>query len=132
MVQQVKNLPAMRETQGGVGKTPWRRAWRPTPVLLPGESHGQRSLVGHSPSGRKESDTTERLSPAQQILTVYQGRGNCLLIEIDVAFNDTDVTVLEDGQALVERTHEHICDDTEISSGPFLEGPREVLYLVGA
>ena len=35
--------------------------WHPTPVFLPGESHGQRSLVGYSPRGRKESDTTERL-----------------------------------------------------------------------
>ena len=42
-----------------VGKVPWRRAWQPTPVCLPGESHGQRSLVGHSPQGRTESDTTE-------------------------------------------------------------------------
>jgi len=32
-----------------VGKIPWRRAWQPTPVFLPGESHGQRSLVGYSP-----------------------------------------------------------------------------------
>ena len=40
---------------------PWRRTWHPTPVLLPGKSHGQRSPVGHSPWGRKESDTTERL-----------------------------------------------------------------------
>ena len=40
---------------------PWRRKWQPTPVLLPGKSHGQRSLVGYSPWGRKESDTTERL-----------------------------------------------------------------------
>ena len=40
---------------------PWRRKWQPTPVFLPGESHGQRSLVGYSPRGRKESDTTERL-----------------------------------------------------------------------
>ena len=32
-----------------VGKIPWRRTWQPTPILLPGESHGQRSLVGHSP-----------------------------------------------------------------------------------
>ena len=39
----------------------WRKAWQPTPVFLPGESHGQRSLVGYSPRGRKESDTTERL-----------------------------------------------------------------------
>ena len=38
-----------------------RRKWQPTPVFLPGESHGQRSLVGYSPRGRKESDTTERL-----------------------------------------------------------------------
>ena len=38
-----------------------RRQWHPTPVLLPGKSHGWRSLVGYSPWGRKESDTTERL-----------------------------------------------------------------------
>ena len=36
-----------------------RRQWQPTPVLLPGESHGLRSLVGYSPKGRKESDTTK-------------------------------------------------------------------------
>ena len=39
----------------------WRRQWHPTPVLLPGKSHGWRSLVGCSPWGRKESDMTERL-----------------------------------------------------------------------
>ena len=39
----------------------WRRQWHPTPVLLPGKSHGRRSLVGCSPWGREESDTTERL-----------------------------------------------------------------------
>ena len=43
------------------GKIPWRRKWQPTPVFLPGESHGWRSLVGCSPRGHKESDTTERL-----------------------------------------------------------------------
>ena len=42
-----------------LGKIPWRRKCQPTPVVLPGESHGQRSLVGYSPWGRKESDTTE-------------------------------------------------------------------------
>ena len=41
------------------GSIPWRRAWQPTPVFFPGESHGQRSLAGYSPQGRKESDTTE-------------------------------------------------------------------------
>ena len=45
----------------GVGKIPWRRIWQLTPVLLPGKFHGQRSLVGYSPWGRKESDMTERL-----------------------------------------------------------------------
>ena len=42
-----------------VEKIPWWRAWQPTPVFLPGESYGQRSLVGYSPQGYKESDTTE-------------------------------------------------------------------------
>ena len=45
----------------GSGRFPWRRKWQPTPVFLSGESHGRRSLVGYSPWGHKESDTTERL-----------------------------------------------------------------------
>ena len=48
-------------------KIPWRRAGQLTPVFLPGESHGQRSLAGYSPWGCKESDTTERLSSRQDI-----------------------------------------------------------------
>ena len=43
------------------GKILWRGKWQPTPVLLLGKSHGQRSMVGYSPQGRKESDTTEQL-----------------------------------------------------------------------
>ena len=42
-----------------VGKIPWRRKWLPTPIFLPRESHEQRNLVGYSPKGRKELDTTE-------------------------------------------------------------------------
>ena len=42
-----------------VRKIPWRRAWQPTPVSMPGESHGQGSLVGYTPWGRRDSDTTE-------------------------------------------------------------------------
>ena len=42
-----------------VGKIPWRRKWQPTPVFLPGESHGQRSMMGYSPWCRKESDMTD-------------------------------------------------------------------------
>ena len=41
------------------GKIPWRRAWQPTPVFLPEESHGQRSLAGYSPQGHKQSDMTK-------------------------------------------------------------------------
>ena len=40
----------------------WSRKWKPIPVFLSGESHGQRSLAGYSPWGRKESDTTEQLT----------------------------------------------------------------------
>ena len=55
VIQMVKNLPAMQETQvqSLVKKIPWRREWLPTPVFLPGKSHGQRSLVGYSAWGRK-------------------------------------------------------------------------------
>ena len=60
----VKNPPAnARDMRHGfdpcVRKMPWRRAWQPTPVLLPGESHGQRSLVGYSPWRLEELGTTE-------------------------------------------------------------------------
>ena len=59
----VKCLPTTWETvfSPWVGKISWRRKWQPTLVFLPGESHGQSFLVGYSPWGRKESDTTERL-----------------------------------------------------------------------
>ena len=70
--QLVKNPPAMRETwfNPWVGKTPWRRGRLPTPVFWPGESHGQRSLVGYSPQGHKESDTTERLNRHCHVLFI--------------------------------------------------------------
>ena len=45
-----------------VRKSPWRKKCLPTPVFLPGEFHGQRSLVGYSPWGHKESDTAKRLT----------------------------------------------------------------------
>ena len=55
----VKNPPA---NAGNIGLIPERREWQPTPVLLPGEFYGQRSLVGYSPWGGKESDITEQLT----------------------------------------------------------------------
>ena len=61
MAQGVKNLPAMQETQVRFlgQEDPLERKWLPTPLFLLGKSHGQRSLVGCSPQGHKESDTTE-------------------------------------------------------------------------
>ena len=61
----VKNLPAnagdmdLMMIKSMIRKIPWRRAWQPTPVFLPGESCVQRSLAGYSPQGCKESDMTE-------------------------------------------------------------------------
>ena len=57
---------------------PWRRRWHPTPVLLPGKSHGWRSLVGCSPWGHKESDTTERLHFHFSLSCIEEGNGNPL------------------------------------------------------
>ena len=64
MVLLVKNLPANAGDVKRCGldpwirKIPWWRVWQPIPVFLPGESYGQRSLVGYSPWGHKELDTT--------------------------------------------------------------------------
>ena len=55
-----------------------RRKWQPNPVFLPGESHGQKSLVGYSPWGHKESDTTERLSTHTH---VNSGHGNVWTVQ---------------------------------------------------
>ena len=56
----------------------WRRQWHPTSVLLPGKSHGRRSLVGCSPWGLKESDTTEQLHFHFSLSRFGEGNGNPL------------------------------------------------------
>ena len=76
-----------RHKRGGfdpcVGKIPWRRARQPTPVFLPGESHGQRSLVGYSPWVCKESDTTEATLHActcgTEVLVLHNIKVDCSL-----------------------------------------------------
>ena len=55
-----------------------RRQWHPTPVLLPGKSHGWRSLIGCSPWGRKESDTTEQLPFHFSLSCIGERNGNPL------------------------------------------------------
>ena len=70
VAQMVKKLPALRDTgfDPWVRKIPWRREWQPTLVFLPGEPHGQRSLVGYSTWGHKDLDTTEQLTHALNLL----------------------------------------------------------------
>ena len=64
MAQWVKDLPEVQKTHRkcgfhpSVGKITWKRKWQATPVFLPEKSHGQSSLVGYSPWGHRESDTT--------------------------------------------------------------------------
>ena len=59
-----------------VGEIPWRRAWQPTPGFLPGESHGQRSLVGCSPWGRTESDMTAIEHASHALSPVFLNRSH--------------------------------------------------------
>ena len=71
----VKNLPANAEDirdMGSIpGKIPWRRVWQSTPIFLPGKFHGQRSLVGYSPWGHEELDTTEFTHTACRISVLW-------------------------------------------------------------
>ena len=63
----------------GSGRSPWRREWLPTPVLLPAEFHGWRSLTGYSPWGCKELDMTEQLT-----LSVKNATDNLIGIALSV------------------------------------------------
>ena len=70
-----------REFSPWVEKIPWRRKWQPTPVFLPGESHGQRSLVGYSPWGHERVGcgwVTEHSRIRQEVLTCCLPR-SCLM-----------------------------------------------------
>ena len=66
--------------------TPWRRKWQPIPVFLPRKSHGWRSLVGYSPWGRKESDTTEWLH-------FHPLLGRKVMTNLDSIFKSRDITL---------------------------------------
>ena len=78
-----------------VGKIPWRRTWEPTLVFLPGKSHGQRSLVGYSPQGCKESDTTECLSTHTRSLRSYHIilRTSLLSEQLDIFYWENDFSL---------------------------------------
>ena len=71
VAQMAKYLPTIHgrpRFSPWIGKIPWRRRRHPTPVFLPGNSHGQRTLVGYSPWGCKDLDTTEQLHVLENII----------------------------------------------------------------
>ena len=105
----VKHLPASkRHRRCGfdpwVKKIPWRRAWTPTPVLLPEESHGQRSLAGYSPWGHKETQL-KRLSThtctscCLDIFLFYEVK-SVRLVSIPYTHVHTDTHIYTDTQRL--------------------------------
>ena len=74
----VKNPPASTGAAGSIPaleRSPWRRKWQPSLVFLPGEAHGQSSLVGYRPCGCKEWNTAERLStqPKMDVTSLVPG-----------------------------------------------------------
>ena len=78
VAQMVKNLPATQETRvWSLGQeNPWRREWQPTPVFVPGESHGKRHLLAYSPCGCKvrqdwETNTIKHLETQSEILIFF-------------------------------------------------------------
>ena len=74
---QIRELSKLKRLKA-IRKWAWRRQWHPTPVLLPGKSHGWRSLVGCSPWGRYESHTTERLPFHFSLSRIGEGNGTPL------------------------------------------------------
>ena len=71
VAQMVRCLPRRSRFDPSLRKILWKRKWQPTLVLLPGKSHGQRSLVGYSLWGREESDTTEQLHTLHMFVYIY-------------------------------------------------------------
>ena len=63
----------------GWGRFPWRRPWQPTPVFLPGESHGQRSLEGYSPQGRRVKHNSSDLAAAAAVSFHIKGIFTCFI-----------------------------------------------------
>ena len=117
-----------------------RRQWHPTPVLLPGKSHGLRSLVGCGPWGRKESDMTGRLHFHFSLLCFGEGNGNplqCSCLEnprdrgawwaavYGIAQNRTQLKRLSNSRSISFKTHKKILNKTITS---ILQMNRLMLY----
>ena len=79
-----------------VRKIPWRRKWQPTPVFLPGKSHGQRSLAGYSRWGHKELDRTEAINPNTHTHTLAHTHTECFRAKLPDFWLDTEFEVVVD------------------------------------
>ena len=106
-----KTPSAMQETwiQSLGQEDPQRRKWEPTPVLLPGESHGQRSLVGYSPWGCKESDMTEGLSIAQHSVSyssVYSWTLTKIILNKTQVKEETKIDIID--YLAISRTYKNL------------------------
>ena len=104
----------------GSGRFPWRTKWQPIPVSLPGESNGQRSLVGYSPWGHKEVGTAEWLTHKSWL---YQGGGGRSVNRSKRWKKRSEST---------KRTHRHrnslVTTAKRAESGGGMDGPRKLLY----
>ena len=84
----VKNPPTKAENMGsfpGLGRSPGRRKWQLIPVFLPGKLHGRRSLVGCSPWGCKESNTTEHTARDDLVFSKRDSQTICIKITWDIS-----------------------------------------------
>ena len=70
---------------------PWRRAWQPTPVFLPGKSHGQRSLTGYNPQGHKEWNTTEATQNSTAQLSLKRDIGHFSMNNLNIHNQDKNL-----------------------------------------
>ena len=98
----------------GLGRFPWGRPWWPTPGFLPGKFHGQRSLVGYSPWGRKELDTTEQLRAQTDVKKTREG-GHVTQAGVSfTSLSDTSARSLrawEVGKG--HKAHSSVCDRSQ-------------------
>ena len=107
----------------GLGRSPWRREWEPTPVFLPGEFHRQRSLVGYSPWGCKEVNTTERLTLCIYKFRLLQIQDFCTLNKPHSYFFSTShpSSLEKEPSEMILRT---ACDESTV----YLSPPRWGLW----
>ena len=108
-------------------KQGWSRKWQPTPVFLPGESHGQRSLAGYSPCGHREPDTAERLTA-----TTKQGDVNRYTSTLTLWIQRrgrTELQILENLEKLLSPKSPNVFFSCGVCTDSFCDSEARVLML---